>query len=75
MSLDQDLFIGFDGAYLKSCMQRSPQAAVAKQCYSLYEESVYLGFTGSSGTHIPADIEKELAELRAVIYPAKGKKN
>ncbi len=69
MSLDQDLFVGFDGAYLKSCIHRDPTTRIARKCYNLYEESVYLGFTGSAGTSIPPEIQKELSSLRDQVYP------
>lgn len=49
--------------YLQRSIEESPGSASAQKAYKLYKELVTLGFTGSSGTHIPADISLRLREL------------
>ena len=63
LNLGSQAFTGLDSAYLKFCIERSPATTVAKQCYGVLEESTLLGYSGSSGTHIPADIETKLRVL------------
>jgi len=53
--------------YLKQCVLDYPQSPVAKQCLAEYEDSVTLGFTGSSGTHIPDDVTQELNTMRQLV--------
>lgn len=53
--------------YFKKCILDYPNSAFAKKCYKAYEQSINFGFTGSSGTHIPASLKKELAKLKALI--------
>jgi len=71
MSLDQQAYLGLDAAYLTSCVRRDPSSVIARRCFGLLEESVILGFSGSSGTHVPDDIQAELDELRAAIGRSK----
>ena len=46
--------------------RKSPHSNTADLCYRRYEESVYAGFTGSSGTDIPPEIKRRLVELRGL---------
>ena len=56
--------------YLKKCIINYPKSAIAKDCFKTYKDSVLFGYTGSSGTNLPEDLEKELSILQAKI---KGK--
>lgn len=58
-------------SYLKKCVNEFPQSAVAPKCLKEYEDLVTFGFTGSSGTNIPADVEAELQNLRDKVNPKK----
>ncbi|MCY4524544.1 MAG: hypothetical protein OXB84_07390 [Halobacteriovoraceae bacterium] len=58
--------------YLKKCIINYPKSDIAKDCYTAYKDSVYFGFTGSSGTHIPPDIKKELKTLESKIKNPKS---
>ena len=40
---------------------------MAKKCYDEFKDSVEFEFSGSSGTHIPAEMKDELNELKALI--------
>jgi hypothetical protein len=50
--------------YFEACVRQVPHSKLAQQCYDRYEESVYMGYTGSAGTNIPDDIRVQLAELK-----------
>ena len=63
---------GFDylpDMYYEGCIRQSPHSEIAGQCYRRYEESVYFGYTGSGGTHLPFEVERELHELRELAQP------
>lgn len=66
MSLDRDVFMGLDTAYLKSCIHAAPRTPVAQQCYSLLEENTFFGYSGSGGTFLPPDVKEDLATLRSL---------
>lgn len=68
LSLSQQFFTGVDQMYLKQCIQGFPKNPVAKKCYNLLEESIYLGYSGSSGTHVPYDVLQELNKFKKTVY-------
>jgi len=59
--------------YYEACIQRSPHTEIARTCYHRYEQSMYLGYSGSSGTHLPEDIKKKMLELWSLASENKGK--
>lgn len=65
--LKRESFFGPGDLFLKQCVKRYPKHPVAKKCLDEYEESIEFEFSGSSGTHIPADIQKELDDLEKLI--------
>lgn len=65
--LKRENFFGSGDRFLKQCVKRYPSNPIAKRCLEEYRESVEFEFTGSSGTNIPEDIEKELDELAKLI--------
>src|SRR5262249_9382005 len=50
--------------YYESCISSAPKTDLAKHCYSRLEESVYSGFSGSSGVHIPPNETLRLKKLK-----------
>ena len=58
--------------YYEACIDRAPHTDTSKTCYQRYEQSMYFGFTGSSGTHLPSEIKQKLLELWAKAIPTKG---
>ncbi len=58
------LFWTLHETFFASCISQTPHTKQAEECYKAYEESVILGYSGSSGTFIPADVMKEMTELR-----------
>lgn len=61
--LKRDDFFGSGDLFLKQCIKKYPKHPMAKKCLDEYRESLEFEFSGSSGTQIPADVEKELLEL------------
>ncbi len=59
----------FSEFYYRSCIRTTPHSEIAKECYRRYEESVYLGYTGSGGTYIPSDVRARLNELELLSTP------
>ena len=50
--------------YFMACIDKAPHTRLAEQCFKEYEESVTLGYSGSSGTHIPSAVKKHLETLK-----------
>lgn len=50
--------------YYEACIDRAPKAEVAKSCYSRLEASLYMGYSGSSGTHLPNEERERLKRLK-----------
>ncbi len=63
-SISQDFFYSLADLYLRECITRYPSQPVAKQCYSEYEKAILFGYTGSSGTHLPAGVKEDLKSLK-----------
>jgi hypothetical protein len=55
--------------YYQACIVKSPHTEQARKCYQNYEESIYLAYTGSSGTHIPHRIKEKLNQLELTSLP------
>jgi hypothetical protein len=53
--------------YLKQCVLEFPKNPVAKKCLSEYQELVTMAYTGTSGTHIPAEVAKELKSMEELV--------
>ncbi|MCB0320943.1 MAG: hypothetical protein KDD60_08450 [Bdellovibrionales bacterium] len=54
--------------YLEQCIREYPNTEEAKKSYRLLHEVITLGFTGSSGTHIPDDVALRLHTLHDIAY-------
>ena len=52
--------------YLEEAIRLAPGTEVARRAYVRLEDETLLGFTGSSGLHLPIEVEERLAELRAL---------
>lgn len=53
--------------YFESCIVKAPEALLARTCYSRLEASVYLGYSGSSGIHVPEAERQRLSKLKQQI--------
>ena len=58
--------------FYESCIRRSPHTMISEKCYGNLERSIYLGFTGSSGTHIPVEAQNKLLELWGIAFVPDG---
>ncbi len=54
-------------SFLEASIRVGPDEPYAEQAFTLLEEFVVSGYTGSSGVHVPEDVRARLAELRALI--------
>ncbi|CAN5414409.1 hypothetical protein BH10BDE1_BH10BDE1_27690 [soil metagenome] len=52
--------------YLAACIQENPHSEMSEKCFLKYESSVVLGYSGSSGTHIPSAVAEHVARMRAL---------
>lgn len=65
--LRRENFFGSGDLFLKQCIRHYSERPIAKECFKEYKESVEFEFSGSSGTHIPADVKNELDELGRLV--------
>lgn len=56
-------------SYFEQCIRISPRTNISWKCYKKYEESVFFGFSGSSGLSIPEEVQNKLNELRVLAKP------
>jgi hypothetical protein len=52
--------------YYEVCVRTNPSTSLATACYHRYQESVYAGYTGSGGTHLPRDEKERLKDLEEI---------
>ena len=68
---DRELQYRFHGslsrAYLETCITEFPGHPYAVRCLDEYEVIVLISFSGSSGTHVPPEVNKHISELRKLI--------
>jgi hypothetical protein len=65
--LQREQFVGSGELFLKECVRRYPKSAIAPKCFAEYKESMEFQFTGSRGTELPAEVERELDHLESLI--------
>lgn len=53
--------------YLKQCVLEFPKNPVAKKCLTEYQDLVTMAYSGSSGTHIPAEVAKEIKMMQELV--------
>ena len=61
--------------YYETAIRLAPGSDFAPKALAQLEESLVLGYTGSSGTHVPEDVQLLLAELKDLIEKAHAKKS
>jgi hypothetical protein len=57
--------------FLEAAIRMGPTQAYAEKAFDLLEEFLVSGYTGSSGTHVPADVTQRLDELSQLMLSAK----
>lgn len=53
-----------DELYYEACIHKSPYTEIAQTCYERYEQSVFFGYSGSSGISLPIAVKRHLKELK-----------
>ncbi len=54
-------------SYYEACMFKSPKSETAKRCYSRLEASLTMGYSGSSGVHLPPSEKERLRRLKQTL--------
>lgn len=57
--------------YYEQCIRTLPHTPQAETCFERLNDSVTLGYSGSSGTQIPADVRRRLSLMKSLASPAK----
>jgi hypothetical protein len=60
--------------YLEQTVRAAPHTALATRAYARLESTLVLGYTGSSGEHVPPDVARLLTELRELSRVPAGSK-
>jgi mono/diheme cytochrome c family protein len=50
--------------YFRACIDEQPHSKLAERCYKQYEQSTVLGYSGSSGIHVPRQVQRHLEKLK-----------
>lgn len=50
--------------YFEGCIEEKPKSRLSKRCFERLESSIYLGYSGSSGIHIPVPEKQRLESFR-----------
>lgn len=53
--------------YYESCIRTAPKSKIAKSCFQRLQSSVYVGYSGSSGVHVPQHEKNRLQELKKLM--------
>lgn len=61
--------------YLKQCVLEHPESQVAPSCLKEYQDLIQMAYTGSSGTHIPEDVQREIESMKELIKKMTAKKS
>ena len=68
-AVNNDFFFSLADLYLRECILSYPTNPVAKKCFKEYETETNAAYTGSGGTHIPAEVKLELSRLKELVDP------
>ena len=66
--MTNNVFFSLAQMYLQECVNKAPKKAIAQKCYREYEEEVTASYSGTRGTDIPADVKKDLNDLKKKAY-------
>ncbi len=64
--MTDSLFWSMHHHYYEACIRQWPHSEVAQKCFRKFEQSVYYGFSGSSGTYLPTRIIGQIKELKTL---------
>ena len=66
--MEDTLFYSLSNLYLKQCMTEFTKHPTAKKCFDQYKNNLVLSYSGSSGTHLPDDVKKDLKDWSMKVY-------
>ena len=62
-------FLNLNENYFENCVRMVPHSSWSSKCFKKYEESIYFGYSGSSGVQIPIEEQLKLRELQSLAFP------
>ena len=65
--IGRDSWLSPSAVFLESAIRTAPQEPFAEQAYALLEEAAILGWASEDSLQLPPDIDRKLAELRALL--------
>lgn len=65
--LDKKAFYSLPELYLKQCVLEYTKSRIAPSCLKEYQDLVTLAYTGTSGVHLPKDVERELKSMQEMV--------
>lgn len=65
--LDELGYWNLHEVYYEACIRALPKTDRARGCFRRLQSSIYLGFSGSSGVHIPQSERERLNELKPLL--------
>lgn len=54
-------------AYYEACVRVAPKTKRARSCFQRLQSSIYMGYSGSAGTHVPAAERQRLDALKQLL--------
>ena len=65
--IGRDFWVAQGEMFLETAIRLAPDSPIALDAYALLEQEILLGYTGSSGLHLPDDERERLERLRALL--------
>lgn len=69
LAIGRDYWHSKSGLHLERAIRLAPHTATAHAAFARLEQEIIFGFTGSSGTHVPADERARLDSLQTLATP------
>jgi hypothetical protein len=54
-------------SYYEACLIKDPKSDLARNCYNRLEASLFMGYSGTSGTHLPPEERARLQSLKQMM--------
>ena len=65
--IGRDTWVSPSASFLEAAVRTAPREPFAEQAYALLEEAAILGWASEDSLLLPPDVERRLAELRALL--------
>jgi hypothetical protein len=66
-ALDEPGFWNIHEVYYEACVHVLPKTKQAQNCFRRFQASIYLGFSGSSGIHVPQSERQRINDLKSLL--------